>query len=84
MHFNFGDGFKFQYAINSAWENLSITINRTIIYIKYITQMQQVRLGYEWKTITQKYQLLTYIGSGSFGQVIKAKSIESGEFVAIK
>lgn len=43
-----------------------------------------MKLGYEWKTITQKYELLTYIGSGSFGQVIKAKSLETGEFVAIK
>lgn len=32
----------------------------------------------------KKYQTLTMVGDGTFGQVYKAKNIETGELVAIK
>ena len=41
-------------------------------------------LGPEWKTITKKYQLISHIGQGAFGQVVKAKNFSTGDFVAIK
>lgn len=46
--------------------------------------MQQVKLGSVWKTIVSRYELLTYIGAGSFGQVIKARCMQTGKMVAIK
>lgn len=46
--------------------------------------MQQVKLGSVWKTIVSRYELLTYIGAGSFGQVIKARCMQTGKLVAIK
>lgn len=47
-------------------------------------KMQQVKLGSVWKTIVSRYELSTYIGAGSFGQVIKARCMRTGKMVAIK
>ena len=37
-----------------------------------------------WKTTKKDYKLLKIIGKGSFGTVIKAEKIDTGELVAIK
>ena len=37
-----------------------------------------------WKTTKKDYKLLKIIGKGSFGTVVKAEKIDTGELVAIK
>ena len=37
-----------------------------------------------WNFVTANYELLDFLGNGSFGQVHKAKRIEDGKIVAIK
>ena len=37
-----------------------------------------------WSTITEEYELLSSLGSGGFGEVMKARHIKSNKTVAIK
>ena len=37
-----------------------------------------------WKYVQEYYDVLEYIGSGSFGQVVKAQAKDTGELFAIK
>ena len=43
-----------------------------------------VILSEAWGLLTGDYKLMSIIGSGSFGQVVKAKHRKSGKTVAIK
>ena len=42
------------------------------------------KLDASWKFITDQYELLDYLGKGSNGQVVKARSLNDGTTVAIK
>ena len=37
-----------------------------------------------WQSVQSQYTLLEKLGEGSFGQVYKAQSLQTGEIVAIK
>lgn len=47
-------------------------------------QAQLLKLFPIWQNITDDYELLEVLGAGTFGQVAKAKSLRTGEIVAIK
>ena len=44
----------------------------------------KLKLSKIWKYVEEYYDVLEYIGSGSFGQVIKAQAKDTGEIFAIK
>jgi len=47
-------------------------------------QPKNVKLGSIWRTIVAKYEPISFMGEGSFGQVVKARMRSNGRVVAIK
>ena len=45
---------------------------------------EKLQLPKVWSYVQEHYDVLSYIGSGSFGQVVKARSKETGDVYAIK
>ena len=48
------------------------------------SELKKLKLDSKWKCILDDYEPLRWVGSGSYGQVIKAKCRQSGKSVAIK
>lgn len=42
------------------------------------------KLSSEWKILKDKYKLITVVGEGTFGKVVKARNRETEKLVAIK
>ena len=47
-------------------------------------QRNRLKLSSVWACVQESYDLLQFVGSGSFGQVVKVQSKETGETFAIK
>ena len=43
-----------------------------------------MKLSAVWQTVCGKYQPVALLGQGTFGQVLKARELATGKFVAIK
>ena len=46
--------------------------------------MQKGKTGKRWKHLMNDYELYNLVGQGTYGDVLKAKSKQTGQIVAIK